>query len=60
MNATGDNTASHHSRRIEKHKLMILSIAIGTTIVLLTMYGIYVAFGPPSKQLIDSFDEHED
>ena len=39
---------------------MILTIAIGTTIVMLTFYGIYVAFGPPSKQLIDSFDEHED
>ena len=39
---------------------MLLSIAIGTAIVMLTFYGIYVAFGPPSKQLIDSFDEHED
>ena len=39
---------------------MILAIIIGTTIVLLTMYGIYVAFGAPSKHLIDSFDEHED
>ena len=38
---------------------MILSIAIGTTFVILTMYGIYVTFGPPSKQLIDSFDEHD-
>jgi PsbN protein len=26
----------------------------------MTGFGIYTAFGPPSKQLTDPFDEHED
>lgn len=39
---------------------MILAVILGITILMLTCYGIYVAFGPPSKQLIDSFEEHED
>jgi len=30
------------------------------SVVVMTGYGIYQAFGPPSKQLTDSFDEHED
>ena len=33
---------------------------IGITFVGLTCWGIYVAFGKPSKQLTDPFDEHED
>ena len=39
---------------------MVLAISLGVVIVMLTFYGIYIAFGPPSKRLIDSFDEHED
>ena len=26
----------------------------------ITGYGLYVAFGPPSRDLIDPWDEHED
>tara|TARA_B100000925_G_scaffold271882_1_gene235417 strand:+ start:406 stop:519 length:114 start_codon:yes stop_codon:yes gene_type:complete len=33
---------------------------IGISVVIMTAYGIYLSFGPPSKNLIDSFDEHED
>ena len=33
---------------------------ISLSLVFLTGYGIYQAFGPPSKKLIDSFEEHED
>jgi PsbN protein len=25
-----------------------------------TVYSVYMSFGPPSKQLADPFDEHED
>jgi len=25
----------------------------------MTSYGIYMSFGPPSKELDDSFEEHE-
>ena len=33
--------------------------AISVTVVAMTAYGIYLSFGPPSKKLSDSFDEHE-
>jgi len=34
--------------------------AIGLTVVAMTAYGVYMSFGPPSKNLTDSFEEHED
>jgi PsbN protein len=39
-----------------------LSVAIAVLAVLmgLTGFGIYTAFGPPSKRLTDPFDDHED
>ncbi len=39
-----------------------LSVAIGVLAVLLGMtgFGVYQAFGPPSKTLDDPFDDHED
>ena len=39
-----------------------LSVALAFLAVLfgLTGFGIYTAFGPPSKKLDDPFDEHED
>ena len=33
--------------------------AIAAAVLVLTTYGIYVAFGPPNKELDDTFDEHE-
>ena len=37
----------------------IAAILFMAALLLLTFGGIYVAFGPPSKKLIDSFDKHE-
>jgi PsbN protein len=39
-----------------------LNVAIAVLVVLLglTGFGIYTAFGPPSKGLTDPFDDHED
>ena len=39
-----------------------MSVAIGVLAVLLglTGFGVYQAFGPPSKGLDDPFDDHED
>lgn len=39
-----------------------LSIAIAVLAVLLALtgFGVYTAFGPPSKELTDPFDDHED
>ncbi|WP_071515842.1 photosystem II reaction center protein PsbN [Geitlerinema sp. PCC 9228] len=35
-------------------------ISISGLLVLLTGVAIYTAFGPPSKDLADPFEEHED
>ena len=39
-----------------------MSVAIGVLAVLLSLtgFGVYQAFGPPSKALDDQFDDHED
>jgi PsbN protein len=39
-----------------------LSVAIGVLVVLLALtgFGVYTAFGPPSKGLADPFDDHDD
>lgn len=39
-----------------------LSVAIAVLAVLLglTGFGVYTAFGPPSKTLSDPFDDHDD
>jgi PsbN protein len=38
----------------------VLSISIGVVIIGITTFSIYTAFGPPSKQLDDPFEDHED
>ena len=39
-----------------------LSVALAVLAVLLALtgFGIYTAFGPPSRQLSDPFDDHDD
>lgn len=39
-----------------------LSVAITVLVVLLALtgFGVYTAFGPPSKRLSDPFDDHDD
>ena len=32
---------------------------ISLFLISMTIYGIYLSFGPPSKKLDDIFDEHE-
>nr|YP_010152940.1 photosystem II protein N [Olisthodiscus luteus]QQW50601.1 photosystem II protein N [Olisthodiscus luteus] len=38
----------------------ILIIFLSSVLLGITMYSIYTAFGPNSKDLRDPFDEHED
>ncbi|MBD1836898.1 photosystem II reaction center protein PsbN [Coleofasciculus sp. FACHB-64] len=38
----------------------VLSISIATFLVAITGFTIYTAFGPPSKELSDPFEDHED
>ncbi len=39
---------------------IVLSISIGAVLVGITGYSIYTAFGPPSADLGDPFEDHED
>ncbi|MGK7953506.1 MAG: photosystem II reaction center protein PsbN [Xenococcaceae cyanobacterium] len=39
---------------------IVLSISIGAIVVAITGYSIYTAFGPPSAELSDPFEDHED
>ncbi|MDJ0716397.1 MAG: photosystem II reaction center protein PsbN [Prochloraceae cyanobacterium] len=39
---------------------IVLSMTIGAVLVAITAFSIYTAFGPPSAQLSDPFDDHED
>ena len=38
---------------------MNLIVIIILSVVVSTCYGIYLSFGPPSKELDDTFDEHD-
>jgi PsbN protein len=39
---------------------MSVAIAVMAALLGLTGLGVYTAFGPPSKNLDDPFDDHED
>ncbi|MDZ8023558.1 MAG: photosystem II reaction center protein PsbN [Nostoc sp. SerVER01] len=39
---------------------IVLSISVAAVLVAITAFGIYTSFGPPSKQLSDPFEDHED
>ncbi|MEH1967429.1 MULTISPECIES: photosystem II reaction center protein PsbN [unclassified Nostoc] len=39
---------------------IVLSICVAAVVVAITGLSIYTSFGPPSKQLNDPFDDHED
>lgn len=38
----------------------VLIISVGVMVLGVTVYAIYTAFGPPSAQLSDPFEDHED
>ncbi|MGL5084060.1 MAG: photosystem II reaction center protein PsbN [Microcoleaceae cyanobacterium] len=37
-----------------------LNISIAAVVVSITAYAIYTAFGPPSAELSDPYEDHED
>ena len=39
---------------------VVVSISVGAALVAITGFAIYISFGPPSKQLADPFEDHED
>jgi PsbN protein len=50
------------SRDVMETTSPAMSVALGVLAVLLSLtgFGVYQAFGPPSKALDDPFDDHED
>lgn len=38
----------------------VLIISVGSLLVAFTGFAVYTAFGPPSKQLSDPYEDHED
>ncbi|MGF1489184.1 MAG: photosystem II reaction center protein PsbN [Prochloraceae cyanobacterium] len=38
----------------------VLSISIATVLIGITGFSVYTAFGPPSVELDDPFEDHED
>ena len=39
---------------------IVLSISVAVILLAVTAFAIYTAFGPPSAQLSDPFEDHED
>ncbi|MEO1376285.1 MAG: photosystem II reaction center protein PsbN [Cyanobacteria bacterium J06635_10] len=39
---------------------IVLSISVAAVLITVTVMSIYTSFGPPSKQLADPFEDHED
>ena len=39
---------------------IVLNISLAVIVVAIAAYSIYTAFGPPSKELSDPFEDHED
>lgn len=39
---------------------VVIGVSIGAVVVAITGYSIYTAFGPPSADLGDPFEDHED
>jgi len=38
----------------------LISLSIGALVIAVTGYSIYLSFGPPSSELNDPFEDHED
>ncbi|MEC4815668.1 MAG: photosystem II reaction center protein PsbN [Scytonema sp. PMC 1069.18] len=39
---------------------IVLSISVAAIVIVITALSIYTSFGPPSKELSDPFEDHED
>ena len=44
---------------LQDNPALSLGVALCTILIGITAYGIYVAFGPPSAELSDPFEDHE-
>ncbi len=39
---------------------IVLSISVAAVLVTVTVMSVYTSFGPPSRELGDPFEDHED
>nr|NP_050879.1 photosystem II protein N [Nephroselmis olivacea]Q9TKW6.1 RecName: Full=Protein PsbN [Nephroselmis olivacea]AAD54850.1 N protein of photosystem II [Nephroselmis olivacea] len=39
---------------------LVATVFVSCLVLSITGYSLYIGFGPPSKELRDPFDEHED
>jgi PsbN protein len=39
---------------------LFFGVSMGAVLIVITAMAIYTSFGPPSKQLSDPFEDHED
>ncbi|HLP87777.1 MAG TPA: photosystem II reaction center protein PsbN [Nostocaceae cyanobacterium] len=39
---------------------LVFGISVGAALVAITAMAIYTSFGPPSKELSDPFEDHDD
>jgi len=39
---------------------LLITVGIAVVVITITGFSIYTAFGPPSVELTDQFEEHED
>jgi len=38
----------------------VLSVSLAGVLIAITGFAVYLSFGPPSEQLDDPFDDHDD
>ena len=54
------NTSKLYLKLYNMETATIIVIFVSSLLLGITMYSIYTAFGPTSKNLRDPFEEHED
>ena len=59
LNSAKLNLASPNAKNMDNMAFFSI-IFIGSFLVSMTGYSIYTGFGPPSNNLRDPFEEHED
>ena len=52
--------AASHAMDTTSSPALSVAIAVLAVLLGLTGFGVYTAFGPPSKTLSDPFDDHDD
>nr|ARU77493.1 n protein of photosystem ii [Auxenochlorella protothecoides] len=47
-------------KKIMENSAIFITIFLWCLLITITGYSIYIGFGPPSQELRDPFEEHED